>query len=310
MDTSAFTLVNEPVLPFLDCACPSLYKIYHDGGHYIASHSGKAAHRHAPHAVRTELDSFFAHLYKAAMLENLRGEALFRYVRSGFDGVVTDIELDEYVTRMIKREQHNLFLRKKRFRRKAFLNRWNYFVTFTYDDDKHTEDTFRKKLRTCLSHLHTRRGWKYMGVFERAPDTGRLHFHGIFFVPAGEMLGKITEKKDYSTAQKKMQTRHENDFFEGRFGRNDFSELNDMEMYNGQTLNYILKYIAKTGERIVYSRGIPSELYGNVNDNDIVTEMRDYGTKYVLFDDTFCLSDITGLSIKSGSYLRRSALLS
>ena len=100
-----------------------------------------------------------------------------------------------------------------------------------------------------------------MGVFERAPETGRLHFHGLLYIPDGEFIGKLTEKTEYSTAKHKMVTIHENDFFQDRFGRNDFEELSEMEMKHGQTLNYLLKYIGKTDERIVYSRGIPTEIY-------------------------------------------------
>ena len=124
-----------------------------------------------------------------------------------------------------------------------------------------------------------------MGVFERAPETGRLHFHGLLYVPEGEMIGTITEKTDYSTAQGRMQTTHENDFFQKTFGRNDFEELSEMEMKHGQTLNYLLKYIGKTGERIVYSRGIPTEIYRKLDDNEIVTEMQDFVTKYILWDN-------------------------
>ena len=58
-----------------------------------------------------------------------------------------------------------------------------------------------------------------------------------------------------------------------------------MEMKHGQTLNYLLKYISKTGERIVYSRGIPTEIYRKLNDDEIVTEMDDFGTKYILWDN-------------------------
>ena len=36
------------------------------------------------------------------------------------------------------------------FVRKAYLNRFNYFATFTYDDRKHTEESFRKKLVVYL----------------------------------------------------------------------------------------------------------------------------------------------------------------
>lgn len=220
------------------------------------------------------------------MQDGLKGDEMTAYIKAGILLLFPDYPaLDKYIADKIERKLHNLYARKKRFRRKANLNRWNYFVTFTYADDKHDEDTFRRKLRKCLSNLHTRRGWRYMGVFECAPETGRLHFHGLLYIPDGELIGTITEKTDYSTAQGKMQTTHENDFFQKAFGRNDFEELNEMELKHGQTLNYLLKYIGKTGERIVYSRGIPTEIYRKLNADEIVTEMQDFGTKYILFDN-------------------------
>lgn len=263
------------------------YKIYNDGGHYIATRCVCSQKKPPEHKnKREDIDILFDSLYAAAMQDVLKGIELTAYIKAGILLLFPDYPaLDKYIADKIERKQHNLYARKKRFRRKANLNRWNYFVTFTYDDEKQDEFTFRKKLRKCLSNLHTRRGWRYMGVFERAPETGRLHFHGLLYIPDGEYIGTITEKTDYSTAQGKMQTTHENDFFQKAFGRNDFEELNEMELKHGQTLNYILKYIGKTGERIVYSRGIPTEIYRKLNDDEIVTEMDDFGTKYILFDD-------------------------
>lgn len=262
------------------------YKIYHDGGHYIATRCGckrkTVPHKHS----REDIDILFDSLYVTAMQDGLKGDDMITYIKAGILLLFPDYPaLDKYIADKIERKLHNLYARKKRFRRKANLNKWNYFVTFTYDDSKHDADSFRAKLRKCLSNLHTRRGWRYMGVFERAPETGRLHFHGLIYIPDGEHIGMITEKTDYSTAQGKMQTTHENDFFQKAFGRNDFEELNEMELKHGQTLNYLLKYIGKTGERIVYSRGIPTEIYRKLNDDEIVTEMDDFGIKYILFDD-------------------------
>lgn len=199
-----------------------------------------------------------------------------------FDG------LNDWLTEKVGRTIHNYFVRLKRFKRKAYLNRWNYFVTFTYDDSKFKdggEQEFRRKLRKQLSNLHTRHGWKYMGVFERAPETGRLHFHGIAYVPNGEMVGEITEKEDYSIAKHKMQTRHENSYFEKRFGVNDFQELNDVQVRRGNAVGYILKYIGKTGDRVVYSRGIPTEICKELDSHDIAGEIQSFVTKYLLFDD-------------------------
>lgn len=273
--------------PFPFFEGPKICKIYNDGGHYIATRCCRSSVKPARERTsRGGIDILFDGLYKSAMQDGLRDKELAAYIKSGLEELFRDHpDLDGYVADKIERARRNLYARKKRFRRKGYLNRWNFFVTFTYDDEKQSEETFRKRLRVCLSHLHTRRGWRYMGVFERAPETGRLHFHGVFFIPEGEMIGKITEERDYSTAQGKMQTRHENDFFVERFGRNDFGELNDMELRNGQTLKYVLKYIGKTGERVVYSRGIPTEIYREIDAGDVVTEMQDYVTKYILWDN-------------------------
>ena len=242
------------------------------------------------HSSRSALsilfDSLYFTAYKQGLKDNKLDKTMTDFIRAGIMKLYPDMDgLDDYIADKIKRKLNNLHHRKKRFRRKANLNDWNYFVTFTYDDTKHTAETFKKKLRKCLSNLHTRRNWKYMGVFEEAPETGRLHFHGLIYVPAGEMLGMITEKQDYSTAQGKMQTRNENSFFEKAFGRNDFCEVSKSEMKNGNRTEYILKYIGKTNERICYSKGIPTEICRELDGDDIITEMQDFGTKYVLFDD-------------------------
>ena len=194
-------------------------------------------------------------------------------------------DLDGFIKDKIKRKYHNIGVRKKRFRRKAYLNKWNYFVTLTYDDKKHDEITFRQKIRKCLSNLHTRRGWRYMGVFEYSPEKERLHFHGVFYIPDGEMLGKITEKKSYSPQEGRMKTRYENSFFQEAFGVNDFQEVSEMTVKHGHAFEYILKYMEKQGERIVYSRGIATEICKKMNGRAIITAFTDYVEKFVLFDD-------------------------
>ena len=235
----------------------------------------------------TALDLAFDSLYTHLLRQGLKDGELFENLKMGLLKHFPDMEtIDEYVTEKLEKKSRNSVARKKRFRRKANLNRWNYFVSFTYDDKKHTAESFRKKLRKCLSNLHTRRGWRYMGVFEPAPETGRLHFHGLLYVPSGEMVGMIKEKKDYSTKKGTVQVTHSNDFFASGFGRNDFEELSEMELKHGNTIEYILKYIEKSGERIVYSRGIPTEICMKIADEEIAADMQDFMTKFVLFDDT------------------------
>lgn len=264
-----------------------LYTIYNDGGHYIAVPRLKRSKKgvSTSHEL-TAPEIAFNSLYTHAMRNGLEKQALADYVQGELSALFPDItDVGGFVAEKILRKQKSLYARKKRFRRKAFLNIWNYFVTITYDDKKHDEESFRKKLRRCLSNLHTRRGWKYMGVFEYAPETHRLHFHALMYIPDGEMIGAIDELKDYSTAQGQMQVTHSNSFFAESFGRNDFEMLNEQELRHGGTINYLLKYISKTDERIVYSRGIPTEICRKVKDKDIATTMLDYVRKYLLFDD-------------------------
>lgn len=261
------------------------YKIYNDGGHYIATRCYKSLSK-IQRSNKSDLDICFDTLYSAYVKEGLYGAALSNQIKTDLLLQFPDIvNLDDYIASALSKKEHNYWSRIKRFKRKAYLNRWNYFVTFTYDDKKQTADSFKRKLRKCLANLHTRRGWLYMGVFESAPDTGRVHFHGLLYVPSGEMIGTLKEVRDFDVIKKQMQAVTINSFFEKKFGRNDFCEVTEMELKYGQRLNYILKYIDKTGERIVYSRGIPTEIIKCLDNNDIITEYKDFVVKYVLFDD-------------------------
>ena len=123
-----------------------------------------------------------------------------------------------------------------------------------------------------------------MGAFERS-ETGRLHFHGLFYVPPGEMVGTIVERESYSTKRHRMQTAHINDWFEKRFGRNDFTEIADIDIHRGNTLEYILKYIEKTGERIIYSRGIPSDEVVEIGADQCACEFYNWVRRWVLYEN-------------------------
>lgn len=265
-----------------------LFKVYNDGGHYVATRVYSALNvPYLPvNREKKDIDILFDNLYLNSARVGYKRAETVDYIRNGILKLFPDRQnVNEYVERKIKRAKHNLSVRKKRFKRKADLNEWNYFVTFTYDDKLHTEETFKKHLRKCLCNLHTRRGWRYMGVWEKGDETDRLHFHGLFYIPDFEMVGDLATKKDYSTKEHKMRTYVENDFFKLAFGRNEFDELSTEQLKYGRTKDYILKYIGKTGERIVYSRGISTEIYKELTDEDIITEYEDFGTRYVLFDN-------------------------
>ncbi|MBR3720886.1 MAG: hypothetical protein IKN09_04025 [Clostridia bacterium] len=196
-----------------------------------------------------------------------------------------------FVEMQFERKQRNLIARRVRMARKANLANFNYFCTFTYDSSLHTEETFKKKLRTCFRHLVERKNWKYMGVWERAPESNRLHFHGLFYIPENAMVGVLKEVKDYDTRSHRMRTTIQSSFFNEKFGRSDFEEIDENERRLGHALAYLMKYIEKTGEKIVYSKGLPQYFISDILDEDIVCTIGQEDKKLLLFDDFMCLDE-------------------
>lgn len=195
---------------------------------------------------------------------------------------------ENFVDANLERKQRNLICRRVRMCRKANLAGFNYFCTFTYDDKKHTESTFKHKLKACFRNMCFRKNWKYMGVWERAPKTNRLHFHGLFNIPPNAMPGQIIEVRDYSTQFNKMQKTFQSSYFNERFGRSDFKEIDEQERRLGNALAYLMKYIEKTGEKIVYSKGLPQYFISDIMDDDIVCTIGQEDKKLLLFDDFNC----------------------
>ena len=195
---------------------------------------------------------------------------------------------ENFVTRNFERKQRNLICRRVRMCRKANLAGFNYFCTFTYDDKKHTEQSFKTGIKTCLRNLCYRKNWKYMGVWERAPKTNRLHFHGLFNIPPNAMPGQIIEVRDYSTQFNKMQKTFQSTYFNERFGRSDFKEIDEQERRLGNALAYLMKYIEKTGEKIIYSKGLPQYFISDIMDDDVVCTIGQEDKKLLLFDDFNC----------------------
>jgi hypothetical protein len=197
----------------------------------------------------------------------------------------------DFVNANLERKQRNLICRRVRMCRKANLANFNYFCTFTYDNKLHTEESFKKALKTCFRNLCYRKGWKYMGVWERAPKTNRLHFHGLFHIKENSMPGDIIDVKDYSTQFNKMQTTFQSSYFNERFGRSDFKEIDENERKLGNALAYLMKYIEKTGEKIVYSKGLPQYFISDILQEDIVCTIGQEDKKLLLFDDFMCLDE-------------------
>ncbi len=162
-----------------------------------------------------------------------------------------------YVEKKLENKKRAAQERAKRFRRKANNVKFDYFATFTYDDKKQTEESFEKKLMITLRTLALRHNWKYMGVWERGGENGRLHFHAFVKIPRGELPGEFEEIRDYNFRLHDMKTIMQNTYFFNKFGRNDFSPILHQKVEYAKALRYIMKYITKENARIVSSRGIP-----------------------------------------------------
>lgn len=197
-------------------------------------------------------------------------------------------QLKWYVDLGFERKARNLRERRVRMTRKARLAGFNYFCTFTYSDKLHTEQSFKKGLQTCFRNLCYRKGWKYMGVWERSPENKRLHFHGLFAIPENAMVGMLFEKTDYSLNTHRMQTTVQNTYFNENFGRSDFEEVLPTENTLENELAYLMKYIEKDGEKIIYSKGLYQYFLSDITDEDVVCTIGQEDKKLLLFDDFNC----------------------
>lgn len=196
-------------------------------------------------------------------------------------------EARQFVEDNFARQLRNLICRKTRLYRKARLQTWNYFCTFTYDSAKHTEESFRKKLSDTFKKMCYRRGWKYIGVWERSVEKERLHFHGLFYIPDGQMIGDLVEVQDYSVKTEKVQKTVQNTYFNERFGRSDFEAIQSVYSLDS-SIRYILKYIEKCGARIVYSRKLPQYFVSDIMDDDVLCTIGQEDRKLLLFDSFTC----------------------
>ena len=237
-------------------------------------------------ATRKEI---FEEIYKETigMKRSQRKRTILERMKPYFERETT---LQTFVEVNLERKYRNLICRRVRMVRKANLQDFNYFCTFTYDSKLHTEASFKKDLKNTLSNFAKRKGWKYMGVWERSPEKKRLHFHGIFYIPENTMPGMIIQVNDYSFKTHKRQITDQNTYFNERFGRSDFEEINEPSRM-GEAMAYLMKYLEKTGEKIIYSKGMPQYFISDILDDDVVCTIGQEDKKLLLFDNFNCIDN-------------------
>lgn len=283
-------------------------KVYNDGSHYIAIPQTNNSTKQKKNPTKTvctgtELQTAKNKTDKTATeiltpkerfekiyIENNgkrkaeKIEILTKELRNDFK---TEEQTKEFIERNIERLQRNKIVRKTRLARKINLNEWNWFCTFTYSNEKHTEDSFRQGLSDVLKRMVHRKGWKYIGVWERGGETNRLHFHGIFYIPENGMPGELGQRSDYSFSEHKRQIIMQNTYFNDKFGRNDFNELSVRREIT-DSARYLMKYIEKSGEKLIYSRNIPTYFRSDIMDEDVLCTIGQEDRKLLLSDDFNC----------------------
>ena len=279
-------------------------KIYHDGSYFVAIPkgvfpSGKGCKRRVIKTTEQQSPTNesppetpkerFETAYKESL--SLPKKERKKHIKEALESNFADkMELKAFVNKNLERMKTNAIKRKVRLMRKLGLQRWDYFVTFTYLDELHTEETFRKKLANTLKHLVARKGWKYIGVWEHGNDTDRFHFHGIFHIPDGKMIGKLEEVKDYDTRNYRMQTTYQNTHFLKQFGRNDFKDIATQDDIS-EAAKYIAKYMEKSGERLVYGGKLPTYFQSDILEEYIAWPIGIDDRKALLFDSFTCIGD-------------------
>ena len=185
------------------------------------------------------------------------------------------------------------FARSLRFKRKACLNNFSFFTTFTYSDEKCTFEQFDREIRIFFKNMANRYGWKVMMVPEFGAENNRFHFHALIRVPDKcSIPGVFNKKRCWNKKRKSMVMVVENSYFSDRWGKNDWQSFGSMDSNERKrSINYIIKYLTKSDNYAFYSRGIKTYLSSFVDDEDIYVPFERNSSKIVLFDNFHFVND-------------------
>ena len=100
----------------------------------------------------------------------------------------------------------------------------------------------------------------------------------------------MIEVEDYSKKAHKRQVTTQSIYFNERFGRSDFEPLDDPRR-KGEALAYLMKYLEKSGEKIVYSKGLSQFFISDIMDDDVVTTIGVEDRKLLLYDNFNCFDE-------------------
>lgn len=126
---------------------------------------------------------------------------------------------------------------KKMIREYGYSNKWQYFVTLTFDRKRYDSSDYEvlnKKVRKWLMNYKNRKckNLKYMIIPELHKDQKHYHFHGVF--------SNINNVVDFRLS-KKGTMRYNWIDWDKKFGFTSLEKIRD----NDRTISYITKYITK-----------------------------------------------------------------
>ena len=273
-------------------------KVYSDGSHFIAKipgyYKGKKKGKNKEYLVEVDGKTIdLKDVFNIKREENLdvkkkeRDKVIIEELAPIMGGVD---EAKAFVEMQNARVRRNLGKRMDLLHKRVRILYPNYFCTFTYDSSKVTAEQFKRKLMQTLYNFSTRYGWKYVGAWEEGGENGRIHFHALIRIPEGQMVGELYEVRDYDTRNHKMRTSYLNSYFTERFGRTDFQKINEHVLTD--SVMYLVKYIEKSGKRLVFARGVLPFIEADILVEDIICTLdEDNPGKVILADDFLCIQD-------------------
>ncbi len=289
-------------------------KVYRDGNSFIGILPNAMGIKGVPRKrdITPEREAFRKY-YIQAKKENVPKRQLVEYLQSKmFNDENSYILYPEEIKELIKKEATRIHNKEKTYYRKLGFFQPNWFVTFTYDDEKTDVETFERQLRRCLSNLAQRKEWRYIGAKEHGSERGRVHFHFIVYIPEGNMVGELFKDYHWNKQKRRRDYFTNNTFFNERFGYTDFQPVAGCDITSGTLKNYLTKYIIKEDARLIYSRHLPTQIETEIIvEEDVFMTFYDHTRKVYLalemflsdkelaklFVDEFALVDSEGMGL-------------
>lgn len=277
-------------------------KVRSDGYHMIASFPICGFSVSGGKREASEKSKLFDVYFSEAQQKGIPKRKICSYIKERIceERWILDWLSEEEILKFYKNKIRNLHRRISRYKNKLFLTDWNYYVTFTYDDQKETAESFEKRLKKCFSNFKVRNGWLVICVPEEGEENGRKHFHCLLQIPEGGMVGELVLRTKYSRKRRRTETWTDNTYFSERFGISVWKAINHDDLRGNFLQGYLVKYLSKSGNKLFYSRGIPSELEMVIDtEKDVYAMFNNYGVKAILIDSLFMV----------GSWKKRNRLL-